>query len=508
MDAFNVIDNWFKNINKDDSLVDSILEMLKDENTVKADLSQLDNFERYRAVFLGQKDIESFVDKFFVDKMKNNVSGKDENKAKNYREHGNSAYMLKDFCKAFNCYSIAILYSPTNNESSELALAYGNRSAVFFELRKWENCLIDIDFAMSNGYQSYKKNRKLFFRKIECLIALNRFNEARSVLEQLPEQQNLNVDPFENDRINQFRLKLNGNKTLSEANEKVNNLSLKSVISPLQNFEPSKNFPVINSKIEIEYNEALEGRLVVKQGINIGEIIIIESPNVSVLMKNHEHSYCHHCHLNVQCKKVSMTFLPKGKPTLIFYILWIITKTYYYSIKLYIVACDHCTNVIFCSPNCRTMAQKYHKFECPILPILHKNYMGHLAFRLLVTTKVETIREVVEAFNKKQTPLINSDSEKDFSRYMQVYQLVTSYKFDEDELLRFTVTAGILARLALYSKYTSKKSELFIGGVLLRHLLQLVTNLKFSMRYGNSTVHDDYNIKEQSIKTKDELHSQ
>ena len=162
---------------------------------------------------------------------------------------------------------------------------------------------------------------------------------------------------------------------------------------------------------------------------------------------------------------------------------------------LILVGCDHCTNVIFCSPNCRTMAQKYHKFECLILPILHKTYRGHVAFRLLVTTKIETIRKVVETYNKKQTSLISSESENDFSRYMQIYQYVISDNFDQDELLYFTITAGFLARLASYSRYISKRSEFFIGGVLLRHLLQLVTNLRFNMEIETPSIYD-YNITE------------
>ena len=167
---------------------------------------------------------------------------------------------------------------------------------------------------------------------------------------------------------------------------------------------------------------------------------------------------------------------------------------------LNLVACDHCTNVIFCSPNCRTMAQKYHKFECLILPILHKTYRGHVAFRLLVTTKIETIRKVVETYNKKQTSLISSESENDFSRYMQIYQYVISDNFDQDELLYFTITAGFLARLASYSRYISKRSEFFIGGVLLRHLLQLVTNLKLKTETETASIYD--NIPEVNCHTK------
>ena len=107
-------------------------------------------------------------------------------------------------------------------------------------------------------------------------------------------------------------------------------------------------------------------------------------------------------------------------------------------------------------------------------------YKGHIAFRLLATTKIETIRKVVKTYNKKQTSLVSSKSENDFSRYMQIYQYVISDKFDQYELLNFTITAGFLARLASYSRYTSKNSEFFIGGVVSGHLLQLVTNLKLN----------------------------
>lgn len=65
---------------------------------------------------------------------------------------------------------------------NSLALGYGNRSAVLFEMKKYEKCISDIDQALLNGYPKILQS-KLAERKAKCLIALQKIEEAKSLIE-------------------------------------------------------------------------------------------------------------------------------------------------------------------------------------------------------------------------------------------------------------------------------------------------------------------------------------
>ncbi|KAI2800158.1 hypothetical protein BLOT_014071, partial [Blomia tropicalis] len=372
--------------------------------------------------------------------------------------------------KAFDYYSKAVLYAPVNTESAELALAYGNRSAIYFEQYQWENCLLDIKLALDNGYAVYKRNRKLLIRKIECLIALNRFEEARSVLDELPEH-DPNLDSFEDDRAQRLRLQLIDIDAGMPKEETQIDPLLPIIYNLCQTkkFIPTKDLLSLSCKLELCYNETKGRHLVARENIKPGEIVIVEFPASSVLLKQYEHSFCHHCNKSLQYTNEPLKFSSK-------------------------VSCDLCTNVIFCSQMCKKLANTYHQYECSILPILHDIGIGHLSFRLLVTTRIDTIRQVVENYIKEgSNPLVFKDAVDLFSCYMQVYQLVDhSNKFTHEDLLQYTITAGLLARLAIHSGYIHNyDEELFVGGILLRHILQLVTNAHSISLFYNFNSNDD-----------------
>ncbi|KAF7989228.1 hypothetical protein HCN44_007825 [Aphidius gifuensis] len=73
--------------------------------------------------------------------------------------------------KLDRAYPKSIAYAPIG--SSELSLAYSNRSAVLFKARLYEDCLLDIERAFkSTGYPD-KLKTKLLIRQSLCLKALN-----------------------------------------------------------------------------------------------------------------------------------------------------------------------------------------------------------------------------------------------------------------------------------------------------------------------------------------------
>ena len=81
------------------------------------------------------------------------------------RERSNKYYEQKYFQRAIRGYNLAILFAPIG--TTELGLAYANRSAVFLELNQYDQCLRDIELAVKNGYPQHLKP-KLVERQLKC----------------------------------------------------------------------------------------------------------------------------------------------------------------------------------------------------------------------------------------------------------------------------------------------------------------------------------------------------
>ncbi|KAG5672492.1 hypothetical protein PVAND_002618 [Polypedilum vanderplanki] len=93
------------------------------------------------------------------------ISDKTDIISTKYREEGNKYYSNSEFFKALVCYNKALAFA----KSKELiALAYGNRSAVYFEIKRYDECLENIRFARLNSYPQ-EKIENLNKRKKKCL---------------------------------------------------------------------------------------------------------------------------------------------------------------------------------------------------------------------------------------------------------------------------------------------------------------------------------------------------
>ena len=102
--------------------------------------------------------------------------GKDREKAAEYRQKGNDYFKKKSYLSAMEMYSQCIIHAPqerTEDEgsTSELALAYNNRSAALYYLKKYEMSLRDTDLAMMYGYPG-TSSYKLYERRGKCFYAM------------------------------------------------------------------------------------------------------------------------------------------------------------------------------------------------------------------------------------------------------------------------------------------------------------------------------------------------
>ncbi|CAL4123142.1 unnamed protein product, partial [Meganyctiphanes norvegica] len=119
-----------------------------------------------------------------------NNERKDEVLSIKLREEGNIFYKRKKLLEALENYNKSILLAPhpklacdeiDKNEFTSLAMGYGNRSAVLFQLKEYKICMNDIDRSI---YLCTSKitQFKLKERKLKCLLALEWYKEAQELM--------------------------------------------------------------------------------------------------------------------------------------------------------------------------------------------------------------------------------------------------------------------------------------------------------------------------------------
>lgn len=88
---------------------------------------------------------------------------KDNAVADELRDEGNKSYQQKKFYEALILYNKSLCHAMPG--SSQLGLAYANRSAVYMELKQFDKCLANIQLARDN---SYPNETKLKEREEKC----------------------------------------------------------------------------------------------------------------------------------------------------------------------------------------------------------------------------------------------------------------------------------------------------------------------------------------------------
>lgn len=94
------------------------------------------------------------------------------------RNFGNDAFQLKDFQEALQMYTKSVAFAPPNTK--ELAVAFANRSAALFRLKRYEACLVDINRALNENHSELDESwkQKVLDRKRECVAKLEEYCAA------------------------------------------------------------------------------------------------------------------------------------------------------------------------------------------------------------------------------------------------------------------------------------------------------------------------------------------
>ncbi|KAF7995913.1 hypothetical protein HCN44_007020 [Aphidius gifuensis] len=251
-----------------------------------------------------------------------------------WREIGNKEYTTaknKDYLrKSIEAYTKSIAFAPLG--SSELSLAYANRSAVLFKARLYEDCLLDIERSLKAGYPD-KLKTKLFLRQSLCFKAL----KPNSGLEPGISMANA-IQWLPN--LKKYNPKYN---IIKEYPKMINELKEPREIIKFIPEIKNDNTIIVGASDAIELKKTNENNqhVVATRDIKTGEFIYISEPFAVIGCYKFRFTNCWHC-----CR-----------PT------WAG------------IPCDNCPNTIYCSVICKKKAwDSYHNIECLILEQLLELY--------------------------------------------------------------------------------------------------------------------------------------
>lgn len=209
---------WKKESTDSDALYVDIFDGVR-----KMDVYAVINAENYRQTF-------------------GNLPKKNSNLSLNYRNQGNQIFILKNYKKAIEYYNKSLCYAEIDKER---AFAYGNRSLCLFELKMYEQCLVDIQMAKNANYPEN------LMHKLE--------NREAACLEQVKTE-------MKSDNFNQPKL----------------------------SFDADSNIPSMANILKIKQNDQYGRYIVTESDIEVAQTVIIERP-LSDVMIGSEYSRCSNC---------------------------------------------------------------------------------------------------------------------------------------------------------------------------------------------------------------------
>lgn len=277
--------------------------------------------------------------------------------SRSLRKDGNYLYVKKldnrQMERIFKLYTMSIAYAP--NDSEDLALAFGNRSALLHTMNKYKESIMDINRALALTTSDWQVRARLLCRKVECLVALGS-SDCQKVY-----RETICILPRDVDQLPKFLLhKLNSadeaiSKLLTETK---NNENKNEHVTNLPRKEEEVENP--SASVTVQYDENYGKHLVATRDIKPGEIICINKLYVSCLNLKNFHAYCGHC----------------------------FTKSWVN------IPCDRCNWCMFCSEECKKLAwMEYHDFECTIVSYLISNHEIDYYDRLSLRSLFKGIRE-------------------------------------------------------------------------------------------------------------------
>ncbi|KAG8035770.1 hypothetical protein G9C98_001426 [Cotesia typhae] len=314
--------------------------------------------------------------------------------AKRLKDKGNLYFKEKNYSASIDSYTDSAKYADFYNGDFSIALA--NRSAAFFFMSRYDQCLEDIAVAIQSNYPK-KLKYKLHLRATQCYIKLHKFHQAAKELseaEKLIKNAEDISKSFRENLMNQIESLSSQIIEGSEKNFQSSNLRENKLRSNKYLFNPNEllplniNFPSASSKLSREYSPIRGRHVIANESIQKGDILFVEKPFAFVPLDNATSDIlCTHC-----CGLITDSAIP----------------------------CRSCSSILYCSRECWMKSWSYHKFECSGYQseIWKQIGIAHLALKsLLISVEMD-----------------------DVTRFNDVEELVTNIdKLNSEDLIMYSV---------------------------------------------------------------------
>lgn len=177
---------------------------------------------------------------------------KSNERSQELRRSGNQFFSLKnkDYVKALEFYNQSICAAKTGSE--DLAIGYANRSAIYFEWKKYDLCLENIRRAKQCGYPE-RLAEKLNKRELECQKFLNDKHE-----------------------------------TSDEEDEDI-------VLTPKLSFPPHARVPFIANCLDMKESDEFGRYIVANKDLKVGQVVAIEDGFCTLTLPCVRYQRCANC---------------------------------------------------------------------------------------------------------------------------------------------------------------------------------------------------------------------
>ncbi|XP_065672178.1 SET and MYND domain-containing protein 4 [Hydra vulgaris] len=379
------------------------------------------------------------------------------------RNLGNQQYGNYQLLDAMRSYSASISLAEYN--SKELALAYGNRSAVLFETKDYNICTADINAALMSKFPCEKKY-KLYERLGKCYMKLLFYDKAVDALNfciQFTRSSDLS-DCQKNDKlksINKFIKNCQIFELLKcQSFTPLYRQNLLYVATPPVLLKKNVLHPSASDSLEIVSSSSQGRHAIATKDISAGETIIVEKPFASVCSTESYKTHCYHCLSNF----------------------------------LFSYPCRLCTLVNYCSISCEEESWKsFHCFECEYSNILANDDIGvaHLAMKIITNVGLKglllfqnTNSSVVSVEDVSSSTVSfegNISSVKVKAQnsvsYNSIYNLKGNSKLrEQDDMFKRALLSIYIGKILCLTNFCPQENLIIVCAHLFKHVQMLACN--------------------------------
>lgn len=169
-------------------------------------------------------------------------------KSESLRTEGNELFKQRSYYDSMLKYNESLCFAePT---SFLMGLAYANRSAIYFEMKLFDNCLANIDSAKRNQYPEVNAE-VLNKRKEKCLMAMKQSKREKTT----------------SDMHQFFKL----------------------------SYQSHKKLPCMVDCLEMKHDNTYGRQIVTNKSLKVGDVVVVEKPFCKIVQNEFIYQICSWC---------------------------------------------------------------------------------------------------------------------------------------------------------------------------------------------------------------------